>query len=180
MLEKNNVLILDEPTNHLDIDSKEVLENALDDFEGTIIFVSHDRYFVNRIANRILEMEKEKLFLVDGDYDYFLHKKEELKLTQEPETKETSSENKGNLSYEEQKRQRNEIGKLKKHVKKLEQEIAGLEEDIKKIENELLDPVVYNDYTKSAELNEQLIARNDRLEIVMEQWADSEEQLSEI
>src|SRR5699024_716614 len=149
MLEKNNVLILDEPTNHLDIDSKEVLENALDDFEGTIIFVSHDRYFVNRIENSILEMEKEKYFILVRDYDYYLHKKEELKLTQEPETKETSSENKGNLSYEEQKRQRNEIGKLKRHVKKLEQEIAGLEEDIKKIENEQLDTVVYNDYTKS-------------------------------
>lgn len=179
MLEKNNVLILDEPTNHLDIDSKEVLENALDDFEGTIIFVSHDRYFVNRIANRILEMEKEKLFLVNGDYDYFLHKKEELKMTQEPEVKVTESENKGSLSYEEQKRQRNEIGKLKKQVKKLEQEIAGLEEDIESIENQLLDPEVYNDYTKSAELNEQLIDRNNKLENVMEQWADSEEQLSE-
>ncbi|SDK85390.1 ABC-F family ATP-binding cassette domain-containing protein [Lacicoccus qingdaonensis] len=179
MLEKNNVLILDEPTNHLDIDSKEVLENALDDFEGTIIFVSHDRYFVNRIANRILEMEKENLFLVNGDYDYFLHKKEELKLIRETEVKETESENKGNLSYEEQKRQRNEIGKLKKQVKTLEQEITVLEQDIESIENQLLEPEVYNDYTKSAELNDQLTARNDRLETVMEQWADSEEQLSE-
>ncbi|WP_052254731.1 ABC-F family ATP-binding cassette domain-containing protein [Salinicoccus sp. YB14-2] len=180
MLEKNNVLILDEPTNHLDIDSKEVLENALDDFEGTIIFVSHDRYFVNKIANRILEMEKENLFLVNGDYDYFLHKKEELKLTRQPEIEETPSENKGNLSYEEQKRQRNEMGKLKKQVETLEQEIAVLERDIENIENQLLDPEVYNDYTKSAELNDQLIDRNDKLENVMEQWADSEEQLSEI
>lgn len=180
ILEKNNVLILDEPTNHLDIDSKEVLENALDNFEGTIIFVSHDRYFVNRIANRILEIEKEDVFLVNGDYDYFLHKKEELKLTQEPEVKETASETKGNLSYEEQKRQRNEIGKLKKQVEKFEQEIAALETDIESIENELLKPEVYNDYTKSAELNEQLVDRNNKLENVMEQWADSEEQLSDV
>lgn len=179
MLEKNNVLILDEPTNHLDIDSKEVLENALDEYEGTIIFVSHDRYFVNRIANRILEMEKEKLFLVNGNYDYFLHKKEELKMTQEPEETVAESENKGSLSYEEQKRQRNEIGKLKKQVKKLEQEIAALEEDIENIENQLLEPEIYNDYTKSAELNEKLINRNEKLEHVMEQWAEGEEQLSE-
>ena len=179
MLEKNNVLILDEPTNHLDIDSKEVLENALDEYEGTIIFVSHDRYFVNRIANRILEMEKEKLFLVNGNYDYFLHKKEELKMTQEPEATVAESENKGSLSYEEQKRQRNEIGKLKKQVKKLEQEIATLEEDIENIENQLLEPEIYNDYTKSAELNEKLINRNEKLEHVMEQWAEGEEQLSE-
>lgn len=179
MLEKNNVLILDEPTNHLDIDSKEVLENALDEYEGTIIFVSHDRYFVNRIANRILEMEKEKLFLVNGNYDYFLHKKEELKMTQEPEVTVAESENKGSLSYEEQKRQRNEIGKLKKQVKKLEQEIAALEEDIENIENQLLEPEIYNDYTKSAELNEKLINRNEKLEHVMEQWAEGEEQLSE-
>ena len=179
MLEKNNVLILDEPTNHLDIDSKEVLENALDEYEGTIIFVSHDRYFVNRIANRILEMEKEKLFLVNGNYDYFLHKKEELKMTQEPEETVAESENKGSLSYEEQKRQRNEIGKLKKQVKKLEQEIATLEEDIENIENQLLEPEIYNDYTKSAELNEKLINRNEKLEHVMEQWAEGEEQLSE-
>ena len=179
MLEKNNVLILDEPTNHLDIDSKEVLENALDEYEGTIIFVSHDRYFVNRIANRILEMEKEKLFLVNGNYDYFLHKKEELKMTQEPEVTVAESENKGSLSYEEQKRQRNEIGKLKKQVKKLEQEIATLEEDIENIENQLLEPEIYNDYTKSAELNEKLINRNEKLEHVMEQWAEGEEQLSE-
>lgn len=75
MLEKNNVLILDEPTNHLDLDSKEVLENALIDFPGTLIFVSHDRYFINRIATKVVELSNEGSFEYLGDYDYYVEKK---------------------------------------------------------------------------------------------------------
>lgn len=180
MLEKNNVLILDEPTNHLDIDSKEVLEDALDDFEGTIIFVSHDRYFINRIADRILEIQKEDVFLVNGDYDYFLHKKEEKRQMEVPpaSAKEKASP-KENLDYEEQKKLRNEISRLKKQVKQYEEEIALLETEIEDLETRLLDPDIYNDYTKSAELNTQLIKKNERLEQVMNEWAESEELLTE-
>ena len=180
MLEKNNVLILDEPTNHLDIDSKEVLEEALDDFEGTIIFVSHDRYFINRIADRILEVGKEDVFLVNGDYDYFLHKKEEKRQTAVlPDPAEQEKAPKDELSYEAQKKRRNENSRLKKQVKKYEEEIARLETEIEELENRLLDPEVFNDYTKSAELNEELIKKNEALEHVMNAWAESEELLTE-
>ncbi|MCD2137323.1 ABC-F family ATP-binding cassette domain-containing protein [Salinicoccus halitifaciens] len=180
MLEKNNVLILDEPTNHLDIDSKEVLEDALDDFEGTIIFVSHDRYFINRIADRILEIQKEDVFLVNGDYDYFLHKKEEKRQTEvAPAPSKEKDAPKENLDYEAQKKLRNEISRLKKQVKQYEEEIAMLETEIEDLEAQLLDPEIYNDYTKSAELNTQLIEKNERLEQVMNEWAESEELLTE-
>ena len=77
-MENNNFLILDEPTNHLDIDSKEVLENALIDFDGTLLFVSHDRYFINRVATQVLELSEEGSILYLGDYDYYLEKKAEL------------------------------------------------------------------------------------------------------
>ena len=77
MLQKSNTLILDEPTNHLDLDSKEVLENALDDFPGTIIFVSHDRYFINRIATKVIDISASGAVEYLGDYDYFLEKKQE-------------------------------------------------------------------------------------------------------
>ena len=77
MLQKSNTLILDEPTNHLDLDSKEILENALDDFPGTIVFVSHDRYFINRIATKVIDINAKDAVEYLGDYDYFVEKKQE-------------------------------------------------------------------------------------------------------
>ena len=84
-MENNNFLILDEPTNHLDIDSKEVLENALIDFDGTLLFVSHDRYFINRVATHVLELSENGSTLYLGDYDYYVEKKAEVEMAQAEE-----------------------------------------------------------------------------------------------
>lgn len=179
MLEKNNVLILDEPTNHLDIDSKEVLENSLNEFPGTIIFVSHDRYFINRMATRVLEMGEDDITLVNGDYEYFLHKKEEHELMQIKETAADSDSHDQNASYDAQKRERNEFNRLKKRVRTLEQEITELERSIETLEEELASPEVFNDYEKAEQLNSDLTEKNRLLESAMEEWAEIEEELNE-
>lgn len=167
MLEKNNLLILDEPTNHLDIDSKEVLEEALEAFPGTILFVSHDRYFINRMATRVLEMEHNNITVINGDYEYFLHKKEELEITQIREEEVPAEKN---TDYMDQKKKRNEIGRIKKRITALESSIASYEQDIENIEQQLLQPEVYNDFVKSDTLNTELIDKNQKLEHALEEW----------
>ena len=128
-MENNNFLILDEPTNHLDIDSKEVLENALIDFDGTLLFVSHDRYFINRVATHVLELSENGSTLYLGDYDYYVEKKAELATSKEVkleainQEKESSSLN----DYQAQKETQKELRKLMKQVENLETEIEELD-----------------------------------------------------
>lgn len=176
MLEKNNLLILDEPTNHLDIDSKEVLESALDNFPGSILFVSHDRYFINRIATRVLEMGENTIHVVNGDYEYFLHKKEELEITKAVEETETAPAK--NTDYEAQKKKRNERSRIKKQIQTLETTITSYEDDIANIEEELLNPEVFNDFVKSDSLNQTLIEKNKKLEEAMEEWEALENEMN--
>ncbi|WP_446692556.1 ABC-F family ATP-binding cassette domain-containing protein [Salinicoccus siamensis] len=176
MLEKNNLLILDEPTNHLDIDSKEVLEQSLQNFPGTLLFVSHDRYFINRIANKIVEMGDQHTEIYNGDYSYYQHKKEEraamqIKIEQE------ENEVKHTNSYEAHKQKRNEIQKTKKSITKTEKEIQEKEAEIESIEETLALPEVYGDYEKAAEFNKQLIDSEAALERLMEEWASLSETL---
>lgn len=179
MLEENNLLILDEPTNHLDIDSKEVLEKALENFPGTIIVVSHDRYFIDKIATRVMEIEPHKIMMVDGDYSYFLHKKKEAEFMEVPA--ETATEKKENISdYEAQKQRRNELKKVKKQSEKLEQEIQTLETELTMIEDKLVAPEVFNDYEKAQELNDRLQEINQKLEELMTEWTEAEELLAEL
>ena len=128
-MENNNFLILDEPTNHLDIDSKEVLENALIDFDGTLLFVSHDRYFINRVATHIMELSENGSTLYLGDYDYYVDKKAELVASQSEEVaavnqeKEVSPVN----DYQAQKESQKELRKLMRQIESLEAEIEELE-----------------------------------------------------
>jgi len=179
MLEENNLLILDEPTNHLDIDSKEVLEKALENFPGTIIVVSHDRYFIDKIATRVMEIEPHKIMMVDGDYSYFLHKKKEAEFMEVPAK--TATEKKENISdYEAQKQRRNELKKVKKQSEKLEQEIQTLETELTMIEDKLVAPEVFNDYEKAQELNDRLQEINQKLEELMTEWTEAEELLAEL
>ncbi len=178
MLEENNLLILDEPTNHLDIDSKEVLETALENFPGTIIVVSHDRYFIDKIATRVMEIEPHKVMMVDGDYSYFQHKKKEAEFMETPV--ESVEEKKENVSdYEAQKQRRNELKRVKKQSEKLEQEIQTLETELTMIEDKLVAPEVFNDYEKAQELDNRLQEINAKLETLMTEWAEAEELLAD-
>lgn len=172
MLQKANFLLLDEPTNHLDLPAKEVLEEALEGYPGTILFVSHDRYFINKIATRVLELSTNGVTSYPGNYDYYIFKKSEQRQQEssgagtEP-VKEESHEKKQYLQRKEEERQKRIH---RRRVEELEQAIANLEEDISRLEAELFQPEVYMDHQvyrkRQAELEE---ARN-QLNIHMEKW----------
>lgn len=177
MLLRANVLLLDEPTNHLDLDSKEILENALIDFEGTILFVSHDRYFINRIATRVVELSTSGAENFLGDYTYYVEKKEEQaelaalkRLEEEQSTAAVAAAPTAKNSFyadkEEKKKERQRLRKLEE----LEVTIASLEEVIAEHEEALCDPAVYQDYEKSAEHQAAIDESKVKLEAAMDGW----------
>jgi ATP-binding cassette subfamily F protein 3 len=161
LLNKANFLVLDEPTNHLDIQSKEILEDALLDFPGTILFISHDRYFINKIATKIVDMNAHGATTYIGDYDYFMaHKKEEK----------AAVEKKVNKDYLETKTQRSMDRKIKNKIKKVEEQISLLEEEINNLEQLQTTDEVINDYEKYNEITAQIEEKNNQLEEKMEEW----------
>ncbi|MCP9017580.1 ABC-F family ATP-binding cassette domain-containing protein [Streptococcus sp. CF8-6] len=175
-MENNNFLILDEPTNHLDIDSKEVLENALIDFDGTLLFVSHDRYFINRVATHVLELSENGSTLYLGDYDYYVEKKAEVEMTQAEEAstsnqaKETSPAN----DYQAQKESQKEARKLMRQIESLEAEIEELESQNQAISEQMLET---NDAEKLMELQAELDKISHRQEEAMLEWEELSEQV---
>ena len=175
-MENNNFLILDEPTNHLDIDSKEVLENALIDFDGTLLFVSHDRYFINRVATHVLELSEKGSTLYLGDYDYYVEKKAEVEMTQAEETstsnqvKEASPVN----DYQAQKESQKEVRKLMRQIESLEAEIEELESQSQAISEQMLET---NDADKLMELQAELDKISHRQEEAMLEWEELSEQV---
>ena len=175
-MENNNFLILDEPTNHLDIDSKEVLENALIDFDGTLLFVSHDRYFINRVATHVLELSENGSTLYLGDYDYYVEKKAEVEMSQTEETstsnqaKEVSSVN----DYQAQKESQKEARKLMRQIENLEAEIEELESQSQAISEQMLET---NDAGKLMELQAELDKICHRQEEAMLEWEELSEQV---
>ena len=175
-MENNNFLILDEPTNHLDIDSKEVLENALIDFDGTLLFVSHDRYFINRVATHVLELSEKGSTLYLGDYDYYVEKKAEVEMTQAEEAstsnqaKELSSVN----DYQAQKESQKEVRKLMRQIENLEAEIEELESQSQAISEQMLET---NDAEKLMELQAELDKISHRQEEAMLEWEELSEQV---
>ena len=175
-MENNNFLILDEPTNHLDIDSKEVLENALIDFDGTLLFVSHDRYFINRVATHVLELSENGSTLYLGDYDYYVDKKAEMEVSQTEEVstsnqaKETSSVN----DYQAQKESQKEARKLMRQIESLEAEIEELETQSQAISEQMLET---NDAEKLMELQAELDKISHRQEEAMLEWEELSEQV---
>ena len=175
-MENNNFLILDEPTNHLDIDSKEVLENALIDFDGTLLFVSHDRYFINRVATHVLELSENGSTLYLGDYDYYVDKKAEMEVSQTEETstsnqvKEASSVN----DYQAQKESQKEARKLMRQIESLEAEIEELETQSQAISEQMLE---INDAEKLMELQAKLDKISRRQEEAMLEWEELSEQV---
>jgi ATP-binding cassette subfamily F protein 3 len=184
MLQQANLLILDEPTNHLDIYSKEILEQSLLSYPGTILFVSHDRYFLNRIATKVMELTPRGAHMYLGDYDYYLQKKAELeeikKLKQKQhETKDIESapkEQSDKVVYEQEKERQKLARQRERKKEELENKLEQLEKQIQGLEGELCLPEVYQDYEKAHETQQKLDQLKSELDKMFEEWSLLEEE----
>jgi len=172
MMQQANLLILDEPTNHLDINSKEMLESALNDFPGTIIFVSHDRYFINKVADQVIEMQPDHITTYLGDYDYYVEKKQEQidreELVNPKEVTNASNENK--RSFKEDKLLQSEQRRIQREITKIEKDITELETVLEETELKMTDPNVFNDHEKTLELSNQASEVKLKIEQLLEKW----------
>ena len=181
MLEKNNLLILDEPTNHLDITSKQVLEEALENYEGTILFVSHDRYFINKIANKVFDITEEGYNIYLGNYDYYLEKREQEKIAKRlKEEKIAEAVVKEVNDYVLSKEEKRRIRKLERTRDELIVQIDELESKIKIVNEELMKEEVYTDAVKTQEWNGKLKKLTSELEEKNNSWLEVEEELESI
>lgn len=174
MLSNANFLILDEPTNHLDIQSKEILEQALNSYTGTVLYVSHDRYFINTTATRILELTGETLVNYIGNYDYYLEKKDELTAIYAPQAAaaaaETKTETETKLDWKAQKEAQAAERKRKNDLKRVEERIAGLEARDREIDTAMENPDIFTNVAKCQELSKEKDAVLTELEELYEQW----------
>lgn len=180
MLSEANFLILDEPTNHLDILSKEILEQALNRYTGTVFYVSHDRYFINQTATRILELTGNTLVNYIGNYDYYLEKKDELTKIYVPSAAQeeqaflpsASAETAGKLTWQQQKEEQARIRKRQNELKKTEDRIHALEIRDKEIDDLMMQEEVFTNVAKCVELNKEKSAINEELEQLYERWEE--------
>ncbi|MGY5436286.1 ATP-binding cassette domain-containing protein [Lactiplantibacillus argentoratensis] len=197
-MQNDNFLILDEPTNHLDIDSREVLEVALNDFDGTLLFVSHDRYFINQVATSVVEVSPEGTELFLGDYDYYIDKKQEQaeiaaaaasqaaeKAAEASAADSTSATNaaprsKGQQNYQASKQQQREKRKLERSVAALEEQMTALDGQATQIQTEMAQPEVSADVGKLQDLQKELEAINAQQEQVETEWTEQAESLEEL
>ncbi len=181
MLERNNVLILDEPTNHLDIDSKEMLEQALDHFEGTILFVSHDRYFINQLANKVYDLDHEGGTMYLGNYQYFIEKKEENAAIQAKKEQETPTQSEvtttQNNNYFDQKLQKREQRQIERQIEQVEADIENYESKIGEINEQLTLPDIYSNPEEASRLAKEKEESEQKLEQVMSKWTELQEKL---
>lgn len=185
-MKHDNFLILDEPTNHLDIDSKEVLENAVLDFNGTVLFVSHDRYFINKVATCVLEIAPQGSTLYLGDYDYYLEKKaEQEEIAAAKSTAETPIENSpkevstGKVNYQQGKERQKQERRLKRSVEEFEQLVEKLDAQKNDLENQMSSPENYNDLEKMGELQAKLQEISKKLAEAEENWEQASMELEE-
>ena len=169
MLSHANFLILDEPTNHLDIQSKEILESAMNSYTGTILYVSHDRYFINKTATRILEISKDGLTSYPGNYQDYLHQKEKENV-QESEKQKERSVSESKLDWQQQKELQAKQRKKENRLKKVEEEITHLEEEQAKLQEEMLLPEIATDVAKLTELSQKQDEITCSLEELYEEW----------
>ena len=175
MLSEANFLILDEPTNHLDIISKEILEDALNNYEGTVLYVSHDRYFINRTATRILELTNHKLVNYIGNYDYYLEKKEELTSVYAPRFQEEKPMEKVSSTKQDWQQKKEEQARIRKRendLKKTEKAIEDLESRDKEIDEELAKPEIATDPSKCIPLSTEKAEIAGKLEELYEKWEE--------
>ena len=185
-----NLLLLDEPTNHMDIIGKESLENMLKEYKGTLIFVSHDRYFVNKIADSLLIFEKDKVTFFDGTYEEYMEKREKdekqediniiNKINEKSNTEigkniEQLKDKKSNNSYFLSK----EINRIKNKINKLEKKINEYEEEINRIQNEMLSEEISTDYIKLKELEDRIQELRNEIEMKMNEWEQLNNDLEE-
>ena len=178
MLSEANFLILDEPTNHLDIASKEILEEALNSYTGTVLYVSHDRYFINQTATRILDLTNQSVVNYIGDYDYYLEKKEELTEKYAPTTQQAAAEiqdeapSEGKLTWQQQKEEQARRRKQENELKKVEKRIEELETRDKEIDDTLVLPDVCTNVGRCAELSREKDKIQAELEELYEKWEE--------
>lgn len=182
-MEHNNFLLMDEPTNHLDLDAKEVLEKALADYDGTLLFVSHDRYFINELANKIVVAKDGQAKIYEGNYTYYLNEKakeeaaQEETAAQEAPVVKAVSENK--LSYQEQKKRDSEKRKLERQVAQAEKDLEELEAKEQEIQEAMADPAIAADFSKLGPLQEDLTAVQEKISQVSQAWEDASLALEE-
>ena len=184
MLSKANLLLLDEPTNHLDIDSKEILEDALNHYTGTVLYVSHDRYFIQKTATRILDLTNEHILSYDGNYDYYLAKKDLVESRYLGSTTEvtpkTETPSTAKLDWKEQKEREAKKRKIEAAYEKAENEIQKLEELIEETDAQIALPEYASDVAKLTELSKQKEQYEAELETAMEEWEKAAQALEEL
>ena len=180
MLSESNLLILDEPTNHLDITSKEILESALNNYEGTLLYVSHDRYFINRTADRILELKNHGFTEYLGNYDYYLEKKDQISSSDNSNSKQkTTVESENKLDWKAQKEYQAGLRKIQNRLNEVEKKIEALESEKEKLEVALSDPVNSYNSAKLNELAAKLSEVDEKLLPLMDDWEMISEELEE-
>lgn len=180
MLSEANLIILDEPTNHLDMTSKEILENAVNNYTGTVLYVSHDRYFINQTASRILELTNTKLINYLGNYDYYEEKKEELTATFAPEIikeKETKAVSANKQDYLERKAEAARIRKLKNDISKIEEKIKKYEDKLNELDELIADETVATNSAKLNEISQEQNEISEKLDDLMQEWEVLSDQL---
>jgi ATP-binding cassette subfamily F protein 3 len=164
-----NFLILDEPTNHLDLASREVLEEALKDYSGTVLIVSHDRYFLDKVIDYIYELENQELNKYFGDYSYYKQKKKN-EISEQQDLDEQEDKSEGKLDYEAQKEARSREQKRQKRLEEIEVEIEALEKNLSDLESQMTAEENINDFELLQELKDKYEQQNSRLETLYQEW----------
>ena len=170
MLSKSNFLLMDEPTNHLDIDSKEVLEDALLDYEGTLFVISHDRYFLNRVTNKVIELTRDGIKEYMGNYDYYMQKKNEILYEDEDDNSKTKTQIK--LEKKKEKEAQVQDRNRRKKITDLEKEISSLEKQMDDVDKDLGNPEIYEDLNLVVDLTKKREEIEQKLNQLYDLWID--------